>query len=601
MSGRENNIMNVQFYTIKPNSAIYSEVKSKPLDNSLLPKQDFKKYSSENCRAAFMPLSFKGNAPRIKRAFIISDKEDYIPLIPTKKRNSHIIEFDSQTEMIYGIDAVNYLNSTDTFEYDTQVLIPKKAHATLNVDGKTVALPENSVVLLNAGTKAKISGIKGYPAIIMSKQDFSWYERYSKNANDPNIRNKYLELMYYNSHLYNGEFSPNALLPDRIRDENFLKTLGIDKWNTKNGIVCALFEQKDKLTEDDRHLVETAKSAMDKLHANKLIKNTSNGFVELTPYYTPKYFKKVLFEKGFTQEEYDLLSPVVNRARRVRKDALFALANPASAYRDDLIPRLKEAKIFHNNKINTDKIYWRRLFPNEKLLRAKLKEAGFNQEDENSVVDSWHKTNLTGYDISGLKFISDNAAVYNLDDKINNWTQEETNWLTNSTELSNSKCSTPFLGVSCVQCDDERFHHIDELRQGETLHSHPALDDKKQSEIYMVTSGAAALTIVKNDKPEIVILEEGDLAVMGPGVKHCVNSVMGEYEQIVAQVPSSFQYGLEFKKLEPFPEGFDKKQLDIEAKEKLEQYKKEHPCENKKCANFIFRIFKSHEERRKRN
>ena len=59
----------------------------------------------------------------------------------------------------------------------------------------------------------------------MSKQDFSWYERYSKNAADANIRNKYLELMYYNSHLYNGEFSPNALLPDRIRDEKYLKSI----------------------------------------------------------------------------------------------------------------------------------------------------------------------------------------------------------------------------------------------------------------------------------------------------------------------------------------------------------------------------------------
>lgn len=569
--------MNVQFNTIKPNIISYSEVKTKPLNVSAPHKLDFKEISSANYRAAFMPISFTGNAPRVKRAYIISDKEDNIPLMITKKRNSHIVEFDSQTEMIYGADATDYLKSTDTFEYDTQVLIPKKAHATLNIDDKTVDLPENSVVLLNAGTKAKISGIKGYPAIIISKQDFSWYERYSKNAKDANIRNKYLELMYYNSHLYNGEFSPNALLPDRIRDEKYLKSVGIDKWNTKNGIVCALFDHKDQLPEEDRHIVEVAKSAMDKLHANKFITNTSDGFVELTPYYNEDYLRKVLLEKGFTEEEYKLLYPVLHRARQVRYDAHLALSNPASAYREDLIPRLKEANIILNNKKNTERIYWTRLYPNEQDLRIKLKEAGFNQEDENSVVESWHKTNLTGYDLSGLKFINENAAVYNLNDKVNNWTQEETNWLTNSTELTSTKGDTPFLGVSYVQCQTEGVHPIHEIRQGEALHSHPALEDKKQSEIYMISSGAAALTVVKNNKPEIIILEEGDLAIIGPGVKHCVNSVMGEYEQIVTQVPSSFQYGFGFKQLEQYPEGFDPKQLDIEAEEKLKKYREAHP------------------------
>lgn len=569
--------MNVQFNTIKPNTTIHPEIKAKSPAISAYQEKDLKEISPANYRAAFMPVSFKGNAPEVKRAYIISDKKDNIPLMITKKRDSHIVEFDSQTELIYGIDAKKYLNDTETFEYDTQVLIPKRAHATLDIDGKTVDLPENSVVLLNAGTKAKISGIKGYPAIIMSKQDFSWYERYSKNANDPNIRNKYLELMYYNSHLYNGEFSPNALLPDRIRDENYLKSIGIDKWNTKNGIVCALFDNKDKLNEEDRHIVEIAKSAMDKLHANKLIKNTTDGFVEINNFYNEKYFKKVLEEKGFSEEEYNLLTPVINRARQVHTDSAFSISNPASAYREDLIPKLKEANIIYNNQKGTDRIYWKKLYPNEALLRNRLKEAGFNQEDENSVVESWHKTNLTGYDLSGLKFISENAAVYNLNDKINNWTQEQTNWLTNSTELTNANCDTPFIGVSYVQCDAERVHSINEIRQGEALHSHPALEDKKQSEIYMVTSGAAALTVVKDDKPEIVILEEGDLAIIGPGVKHCVNSVMGEYEQIVAQVPSAFQYGFGFKQLETYPEGFDPKQLDVEAKEKLEQYRKEHP------------------------
>ncbi|MBR6162635.1 hypothetical protein IKQ26_01915 [bacterium] len=567
---------NQNFNTLKP----LSKPQTEPLrDFGATNKISYNKISSEQYRANFLPLSFTGNAPKIKRAYIISSKEDNIPLMPTKERNSYIVEFDSQTELLYGEDAIKFLNSTDSFEYDTQVLLPKKAEGVLQTEGKTVKLAENSAVLIGAGTKAKITDIKGYPTVVLTKQDHSWYERYSKTAKDSNIRDKFLELMYYNSHLYNGDFSPNALLPDRIRDEGYLKALGIDKWGSKNNILCLLYDSRDKLPEGDRYIVETAKSAMDKLYANNCIQQAEDGFVRLTPYYNSEYFENYLSEKGLTNEEIKILSPVTKRARRVRLDSKIACMNWAKDYREDLIPRLKEAKIFHNNKTHLDKVYWQELFPNEALLRARLQKSGFNKEDEDSVVESWHKTNMTGFDISGLKFINNDIAVYNLDDKINNWTQEATNWLSNSTELASTKGDAPFLGVSFVQCD-EGLHSIHEIRQGESLHSHPALEMKKQSEIYMITSGAAALTVVKNDKPQICILKEGDLAIIGPGVKHCINSVMGEYEQVVTQVPSSFQYGFGFKQQEKYPAGFDESTLDMEAAQKLNDYLKENPSSN---------------------
>ena len=542
-------------------------------------KISYSKISTEQYKANFLPLSFTGNAPRIKRAYIITSQDENIPLMPTKERNSYIVEFDSQTELLYGEDAINFLNSNDTFEYDTQILFPKKSKAVLHIEDEKnpVNLDENSAVLISAGSKAKISDIKGYPTIVITKQDFDWYERYSKTAKDANIRDKFLELMYYNSHLYNGDFSPNALLPDRIRDEAYLKSVGIDKWGSRNSLLYLLYDNKDKLPEEDKHTVLTAKSAMDKLYANNLIHQVEDGFVRLTPFFTSEFFIKHLENKGFTQEEIKLLYPVTTRARQVRTDSKIACMNWAKDYREDLIPRLKEANIFHNNKKNTDKVYWKEFFPNETLLRERLKKAGFNQEDENSVVESWHKTNMTGFDISGLKFINNNIAVYNLNDKINNWTQESTNWLSNSTELASTKGDSPFLGVSFVQCPEDGVHSIHEIRQGESLHSHPALETKKQSEIYMITSGAAALTVVKGDKPQICILKEGDLAIIGPGVKHCINSIMGEYEQVVTQVPSSFQYGFGFKQLEKFPHDFNERTLDSEANEKLKEYRKENP------------------------
>lgn len=562
---------NPNFNTLKP---ISKPQKESLRDFDAEKKIPYRKITPEQYRANFLPLTFKGNAPRIKRAYIISSQEDNIPLMPTKERNSYIVEFDSQTELIYGEDAINYLNSTNTFEYDTQVLLPKKAEGVLQTDGKTVKLPENSAVLIAAGSKAKISDIKGYPTVVITKQDFDWYERYSKTAKDSNIRDKFLELMYYNSHLYNGDFSPNALLPDRIRDEAYLKSVGIDKWGSRNSILYLLYDNKDKLPEGDKYIVETAKSTMDKLHANNFVQSVEDGFVRLTPYYAPEFFENYLGEKGFTNEEIKILTPVTRRARQVRMDSKIACMNCRKDYREDLIPRLQDAGLLHKNLRKTDKVYWKDLFPNENLLRERLKKAGFNQDDENSVVESWHKTNMTGFDISGLKFINNNIAVYNLNDKINNWTQEATNWLSNSTELASTKGDSPFLGVSFVQCGDG-LHSIHDIRQGEALHSHPALETKKQSEIYMITSGAAALTVVKDDKPQISILEEGDLAIIGPGVKHCINSVMGEYEQVVTQVPSSFQYGFGFKQQEKYPAGFDESTLDLEAAKKLNNYLKE--------------------------
>ena len=106
---------------------------------------------------------------------------------------------------------------------------------------------------------------------------------------------------------------------------------------------------------------------------------------------------------------------------------------------------------------------------------------------------------------------------------------------------------------------------MDELRKGEKLHKHPNKAEKRQTEIYMITSGAAALVVVRNGKPEIKILKEGDLAVIDAGVEHCVNSVLGEYEQIVVQVPSAFQYGFDFKCETPEPEGYSKEAFTKEA------------------------------------
>ena len=78
---------------------------------------------------------------------------------------------------------------------------------------------------------------------------------------------------------------------------------------------------------------------------------------------------------------------------------------------------------------------------------------------------------------------------------------------------------------------------------------------------------------MKNGKSGVQILKEGDLAVVGPGVLHCINSILGDYEHIVVQVPSAFQYGFDFKQTVKPPSDYDEDKLKLEAKIELEGYK----------------------------
>ena len=262
--------------------------------NAAVKQQDI---PAQNYRANFAPqINFTGNAPKIKQAYIITGEEKDVPLLVTKKNESYVIDFDSQTEIIYGDAAVEYLKNHDEFEYDTQVIFPKKAEGSVEVDGKTVKLPENSAILINAGTKAKVNVNKGYPMMLVSKKDYDWYERYGKDAKDINIRNKFLELIWYNSHLYNGEFTPNVLLSESLRDEGFLRSKGIEKSQARNGIVYALYDKRDSLSEEEKKEVEKAKGIIDKLFQENLVEQKSDGYIRFKPLYNPDYMENFLKE-----------------------------------------------------------------------------------------------------------------------------------------------------------------------------------------------------------------------------------------------------------------------------------------------------------------
>lgn len=530
-------------------------------------------YSSANVRANFLPVSFSGNTPAIKSAFIITGGKD-IPLPETKDNGSYVIDLDSQTEVVYGTNAISYLNKNNKFEFDTQVIIPKKCEGALEIKGKTIPLCENSAVMINGGTEAKVNIKKGYPMVIFSKKDYDWYDRYGKNTQNESIRDKFFELAYHNSHLYNGDFPPDMILPDEFKTDSFLNRMGINKKQSANNLIYELNAKKYLMDNETRSKFDKSMNIINKLVYKNLIETQSDGYVRFMRFCNNEFQEDLLKENGFSDEEINVIMPIYKQTRMVHNDSKFVRVCSADGMPEYLITRLKKKGILHNNKKNTHMIYWKETFSNEQTLMEKIQWCGLNDEEKETVLKHWRNSNKAGFDISGLKFIDKNVAVYNLNDKLNNWTLEKTNWVTNSTALGSSNDKTPFLGVSLVQAEDENVYAMSDLRKGEKLHKHPNSSERKQTEMYLITSGAAALIVVKDGKPEVKILKEGDLAVIDPGVEHCVDSVLGEYEHIVAQVPSAFQYEFEFKCITEEPEGFNKEAFTNEAKQTLKESRK---------------------------
>ncbi|MBO5948300.1 hypothetical protein J6Q66_05635, partial [bacterium] len=502
-------------------------------------------------------------------AYIVTKTNGDIPLMQTKANGSYIVDFDSQTEVIFGVDALKYLKRTNDFEFDTQVILPKKCEGTFLKDDKKVSLKENSAVLLQANTKAKIDINRGYPMIIMSKKDYDWYERYGKNAQTQSIMDKYEELAYYNSHSYNAHFSPNVFLPKKFDSQTFLKTIGIDKYQSKNNLLNDLEKSFDLLSDEDKVLFLKSKSLINKLFETNLVSEKEDGYIAFDRLFKTDYQKEILKQKGFNEEEIEVIMPIFSQVKKMHSDSRICRYGSALDYTQQELSHLKECGILHNNKKQLDKIFWKESFPDEKSLREKLVVEGFSLQEQENIILNWKKDNNVGYDVTGLKYIDEDVAIYNLNDKVNNWTLGETNWVTNSTAMSNCSGTTPFVGPSIVQTDKQDVVSMAQLRRGEKLHKHPNREEKKQTELYMITSGMAALIFLQDGKPEVKILKEGELAVIDGGVEHCVSSVLGEYEQIVVQVPSVFQYGFDFKQEVPLPEGYDVQDLNALASEKL--------------------------------
>ena len=160
----------------------------------------------------------------------------------------------------------------------------------------------------------------------------------------------------------------------------------------------------------------------------------------------------------------------MDRARKTKIESRLTRKNPAMLP-PHLIKQMQDGNIIlKTNQKDGNNIYWVEHAVNEKNLEEKMSKANIhNQDDRKQIVDFWRKYSLTGYDVTGLRYIDDKIAIYNLDEKLNNWTHEKTNWVTNSTALASTKKDAPFIGISMVQYDQEKPAKMSEIRKQEKL------------------------------------------------------------------------------------------------------------------------------------
>jgi hypothetical protein len=232
------------------------------------------------------------------------------------------------------------------------------------------------------------------------------------------------------------------------------------------------------------------------------------------------------------------------------KRRLYALSSGhahKTSFTGDQLQKLVNAKIVKPNLLDNINVYWTQ-YTNEQDLRGNMSQAGLHGQDADAVVDVWKKTNRSGYDNTGLTWDKGKVVAYLLREKLNIWNEQNTEWIVNSTEYAGE--NEPFtVGVSEVKSPKTYTEPAPfrDIRPGERIHRHPVREDKKQTEAYLVTGGEAAMLTIRQGKPYLTFMKPGDMAVISPGIAHCVLAMNGDYEHICFQVPSAFQYGFLFK------------------------------------------------------
>lgn len=472
-------------------------------------------------------LPFKGACTNLKKLQAYSpDGTGYV----LKKNNdgSYLVDGETITKVYYGKDAAKFLSKTTEFPHETQVISPHDGKLVVETDGNRIPLESNGAVLIKKGAKAKITDIDGNLLVITSERKPVWYDEYGC-TDDANYGDKFRELANVNFHLYDGHLRR-----------------------------CDLGEE-----------------IAEKLVSADVAEVTGENHIRMKHYYSPKFQRKELADI-LDDDEMAVFIHQYERALKVRNKTLVARRALADGLDDDLKEKLKQTHLISDlSKSGKNLISWRRLFGNEYELKITLQNLGFTKDEQEDTLAFWKRTNKLGFDYTGLKYLSEDVAVYELNEKLNNWTGAKTEWDSHSNSATSTaeNSKSPWVGVSEVFARREYDHAVPfkKIRNIEVLHSHPSQIDKRQTEIYMITEGAGAITVIEGDKPKPIILKEGEGIVIQPGVKHCMSAAKGKYEHLCCQIPSTFQYGFDFKIPQSFPDGYSEQKASEDAVEKLEK------------------------------
>jgi len=474
-------------------------------------------------------LSFKGACSNLKRmtAYAPDGTEK---LLKKASDGSYLVDSETVTRIYYGKDAEKFLNSTTVFDKDTQIISPHDGALKVELDGKEFLVESDGAILLRGGKEAKVTVLKSNPLVITSERKPVWYEEYSNNPKNKKIAERHKELSEVYRHFYGGHM--------RISD------LGED-------IVSKLTEAGKADIADSNHI------------RMKRPYNVDYMLKDLDGILTDE--ELTVFKRKYAAARR--LSMTTKEARRVFVD-------------DDLNPetlkKMIERKLVADLKEqDRHRIYWHKMFTEEHELKRELQNLKFTKDEQKEIIAFWKKSNKLGFDFSGLRYVSNNAAIYCLKDRVNNMTGAPAYWDTTSFVVASNENNPPhpYIGTSEKHSDKDCREPVlfKQIRMAEALHSHSAEIDKHQTEVYIVTEGAGALTVIEDGIPKTVVLKQGEGLILQPGVKHCVSAFKGKYEHLVCQIPSGFHYGPVFKTDHDFPEGYSEQQSIRAAIEKLEK------------------------------
>ncbi len=456
---------------------------------------------------------FTGTSSELSRVYSYSQSGGK-QTIKRASNGSYLIDEETKTKIYYGKDAKQFLDKTTVFSQDTQVICPNDGELKVEVDDREIFVISDGAVILQNGKKAKITVIKGNPLVVTSEKKPDWYEEYTNNPTNKEVAQRYAELSDIYFHLYSGH----------INIKNLGEDIAIKLLNSKNATLVG------------------------------------KNYIKMDKYYSPDYMKNILADV-LDDDEMKIFSQNYNTIWKVRLSTKEARKASGEGLNKAIREKLKKSGLITDlEERDKDRIYWLQMYADESSLQAKLESLNFTEKEQKEVIQYWKDTNKLGFDYTGLKYLSDDIAVYCLQDRVNNITGGSQCWNTFSVIAPTIKegFSSPYIGVSAVHSNEEYKNAVPfkEIRNAEVLHSHYINPKKHQIELYLVTEGAGALTIIEDSKPKTIVLKQGEGIILNPGVIHSTNAIRGKYEHLVCQIPSISHYTLPFKVNYDYPEDY---------------------------------------------